>query len=87
MNARDLLPMLQLPRPALAAIALVFAFGFVSEQSYQDEKRAEAMKREYPHRPAPIFSKRCHERGQTTQAVRPDNGRWIVKCTGKPIRS
>lgn len=87
MNRRDVIPMLKLPRPALATIALVFAFGFVSEQSYQDEKRAEAMKLKHKVSPAPIWSKRCENQGQPMLAKQADGGEWIVYCTGPKTRT
>ncbi len=35
---------------------------------------------------APIWSRRCAERGQTMIAHQADGGPWIVQCTGKAIR-
>lgn len=79
---------------ALAFIALVLflALGMVGNVDYEEQKRIEAERKDRAAgraqpRPAPIYSRRCHERGQTTLGKQADGGEWIVYCTGPRTRT
>ncbi len=54
------------------------------EQTFSPEPQAKPRQAETS--PAPIWSRRCIERGQTMIAHQADGGPWIVHCTGKAVR-
>lgn len=64
---------------------LLMGLGIVGNMDYADQLRIEAVKKEQRPRqaqvsPAPIYSKRCLERGLDMVAGQKDGGPWAVYC-------